>query len=95
MRRLKHPLNIYKDHVSAVVDIDYSPTGKEIVTGSWDKTVRIFEVDKVRSTKSMLSFFLDKFVVADLNELFVAGSLARRVSYKENATANMCHVDIG
>ncbi|CAG7816675.1 unnamed protein product [Allacma fusca] len=49
MRRLKHPLNIYKDHVDAVIDLDFSPTGKELVTGSWDKTVRLFEVDKGHS----------------------------------------------
>jgi WD40 repeat protein len=39
-------MNIFMDHVSAVIDVDFSPTGKEIVTGSYDKTVRIFEVDK-------------------------------------------------
>jgi len=49
MRRLKFPLNVLKDHVSAVTDIDFSPTGKELVTGSWDKTVRIFEADKGHS----------------------------------------------
>lgn len=47
MRQLKDPMNIFMDHVSAVIDVDYSPTGKEIVTGSYDKTIRIFEVDKV------------------------------------------------
>ena len=25
----------------AVVDVDYSPTGKELVSGSYDKTVRL------------------------------------------------------
>lgn len=48
MRRLKKPLNIFMDHVSAVIDVDFSPTGKEIVTGSYDKTIRIFEVEKVQ-----------------------------------------------
>lgn len=37
------------DHVEAVVDVDYSPTGKEFVSGSYDKSIRIFEVDKGRS----------------------------------------------
>jgi len=49
MRRLKTPLNVFRDHVSAVIDVDFSPTGKEIVTGSYDKTIRIFEVDKGHS----------------------------------------------
>lgn len=34
MRKLKTALNVHKDHVSAVLDVDYSPTGREFVTGS-------------------------------------------------------------
>jgi len=28
--------------VISVLDVDYSPTGQEFVSGSYDKTVRIF-----------------------------------------------------
>jgi WD repeat and SOF domain-containing protein 1 len=49
MRNLKVALMIHKDHVSAVIDVDYSPTGKEFVSGSYDKTLRIFPSDKGRS----------------------------------------------
>lgn len=35
------------DHVSAVTCIDYAPTGLEFVTGSYDKSVRIFESQHV------------------------------------------------
>ena len=49
MRNFKRPLNVHMDHTSAVMAIDYAPTGKEIVTGSYDKTVRIFKVDEGRS----------------------------------------------
>ncbi|KAJ2999250.1 DDB1- and CUL4-associated factor 13 [Globomyces sp. JEL0801] len=42
MRKLDHSLSVAKGHVSAVMDIDYSPTGQEFVTGSYDKTIRIF-----------------------------------------------------
>ena len=31
MRNLTHPLIVHKDHVSAVMDLDYSPTGKGLV----------------------------------------------------------------
>ncbi|KAL3276382.1 hypothetical protein HHI36_011766 [Cryptolaemus montrouzieri] len=48
-RKLKHPINIHQDHVGAVTFVDYAPTGKEFVTGSYDKTIRIFEVDKGHS----------------------------------------------
>ncbi|KAF9961878.1 rRNA-processing protein sof1 [Modicella reniformis] len=42
MRKLDKAQNVYKDHVSAVMAVDYSPTGEEIVTGGYDRTVRIF-----------------------------------------------------
>jgi WD repeat and SOF domain-containing protein 1 len=35
--------------LSLRMDIDYAPTGKEFVSGSWDKTVRIFPVDEGKS----------------------------------------------
>jgi len=49
MRKLDMPLNVHMDHVSAVIDVDYAPTGREIVSGGFDKTVRIFQVDKGHS----------------------------------------------
>jgi WD repeat and SOF domain-containing protein 1 len=42
MRKMDRALNVLKDHVAAVMDVDYSPTGEELVTGSYDRTVRIF-----------------------------------------------------
>ncbi|KAK9882994.1 hypothetical protein WA026_001209 [Henosepilachna vigintioctopunctata] len=48
-RNLKHPVNIHHDHVDAVTYIDYSPTGREFVSGSYDKTIRIYETDKGHS----------------------------------------------
>ena len=45
MRRLDRPVNVHMDHVMAVLGVDYSPTGKEFVSGSFDKTVRIFKMD--------------------------------------------------
>jgi WD repeat and SOF domain-containing protein 1 len=43
MRKLNHPQSIYVDHVAAVMSVDYSPTGQHLVTGSYDKTLRIFD----------------------------------------------------
>merc|ERR1719189_3300340 len=37
------------DHVGAVIDVEYAPTGKEFVSGSYDKTIRIFPTDSGRS----------------------------------------------
>lgn len=35
-----------------VIDIDYNPTGKEFVTSSYDRHVRIFPIDYVEGGKS-------------------------------------------
>jgi WD repeat and SOF domain-containing protein 1 len=45
MRNLDKIRMIHKDHILAILDIDYSPTGKNFVTGSFDKTIRIFDIN--------------------------------------------------
>ncbi|KAI0725054.1 WD40 repeat-like protein [Fomitopsis betulina] len=42
IRALRNPTQIYKAHVAAVMACDWSPTGTELVSGSWDRTVRIW-----------------------------------------------------
>jgi len=42
MRRLSGATCVHQDFVSAVMDVDYSPTGREFVAGSYDRSVRIF-----------------------------------------------------
>ncbi|XP_007901403.1 DDB1- and CUL4-associated factor 13 [Callorhinchus milii] len=49
MRSLDSPLMVHMDHVSAVLDVDYSPTGKEFVSASFDKCIRIFPSNKGHS----------------------------------------------
>ncbi|KAH6573670.1 hypothetical protein BASA50_002803 [Batrachochytrium salamandrivorans] len=66
MRNLANTLSVAKDHVSAVLDIDYSPTGEEFVTGGYDKTIRIFGARDGRSreiyhTKRMQRTFCVKY----------------------------------
>lgn len=39
---LSNTCNFLQDFVSAVMDVDYSPTGREFVAGSYDRSVRIF-----------------------------------------------------
>lgn len=58
MRFLEKPLIVHMDHVSAVLDVDYSPTGKEFVSASFDKSIRIFPVDKGHSRSVMLQINL-------------------------------------
>ena len=43
MRRIDRALNVLKDHVAAVMDVQFSPTGEELVTASYDRTIRLWE----------------------------------------------------
>ena len=43
MRKLDRALNVLKDHVAAVMDVEFSPTGEELVSASYDRTVRIWD----------------------------------------------------
>ncbi|TVY90263.1 Protein sof1 [Lachnellula willkommii] len=49
MRKMNRALNILKDHVAAVMDVEFSPTGEEIVSGSYDKTIRLWSRTKGHS----------------------------------------------
>ncbi|KAG7340697.1 WD repeat-containing protein [Nitzschia inconspicua] len=44
MRKLKTPSHMYKGHTSAVMSVSWAPTGREFVTGSYDRTLRIFNL---------------------------------------------------
>ena len=49
MRKFDRALNILKDHVAAVMDVEFSPTGEELVTASWDRTIRLWNRDRGHS----------------------------------------------
>jgi WD repeat and SOF domain-containing protein 1 len=49
MRNLSEASKIHKDHLNAVTCVSYSPTGREFASGSFDKTVRIFDIREGRS----------------------------------------------
>ena len=58
-------LNILQGHVGAIMDVEYNPTGQEIVTASYDRTIRIFKRNKGRAkdiyhTKRMQRVFACK-----------------------------------
>jgi WD repeat and SOF domain-containing protein 1 len=77
MRKLQSALNVHMDHVSAVMSVDYAPTGREFVTGGYDRTVRIFAANEGRSrevyhNKRMQRIFAVKFS-AD-NKYVLSGS---------------------
>ncbi|KAG7212871.1 hypothetical protein KM043_002223 [Ampulex compressa] len=80
IRKINTPVNVHKDHVDAVTDVDYAPTGREFVSGSYDKSIRIFETNKGHSrevyhTKRMqrltsIAWSLDnKYVLSGSDEM--------------------------
>jgi WD repeat and SOF domain-containing protein 1 len=42
MRKMDRALNVLKDHVAAVMDVEFSPTGEELVSASYDRTIRLW-----------------------------------------------------
>jgi WD40 repeat protein len=43
MRNLSSTTQVYKGHVGATMSADWSPTGREFVSGSYDRTVRLWK----------------------------------------------------
>ncbi|KAK1772477.1 U3 small nucleolar RNA associated protein [Phialemonium atrogriseum] len=66
MRKFDRALNVLKDHVAAVMDVEFSPTGEELVSASYDRTIRLWNRDKGHSrdiyhTKRMQRVFCSKW----------------------------------
>ncbi|KAE8836281.1 hypothetical protein CFE70_000453 [Pyrenophora teres f. teres 0-1] len=49
MRNMKRALQVLKGHVAAVMSIEFSPTGEELITGSYDRSIRLWERQKGHS----------------------------------------------
>lgn len=63
MRNLSSATQIYKGHVGAVMSVDWEPTGQGLATGSYDRTVRLWDTGQgarsrdVYHTKRMQKVF--------------------------------------
>ena len=49
MRKMTRALNILKDHVAAVMDCCWSPTGEELVSAAYDRSIRLWRRDQGHS----------------------------------------------
>jgi WD repeat and SOF domain-containing protein 1 len=45
MRKMTRALNVLRDHVAAVMDVAFSPTGEELVSASYDRSIRLWRRD--------------------------------------------------
>eukprot|EP01126_Amoeba_proteus_P006951 TRINITY_DN12462_c0_g2_i11.p1 TRINITY_DN12462_c0_g2~~TRINITY_DN12462_c0_g2_i11.p1 ORF type:complete len:347 (-),score=61.86 TRINITY_DN12462_c0_g2_i11:154-1194(-) len=93
MRRLNVARTVHEDHVSAILSLDYSPTGREFVTGSYDCTLRIFPSDNKRSrevyhTKRMQRIFAVQFS-GDSKYIFCGSDDTNIRVWKATAHANL------
>lgn len=77
MRNMSRALNVLRDHVAAVMDVSFSPTGEELVSASYDRTVRLWNRAKGHSrdiyhTKRMQRVFSATFTQD--NNYVISGS---------------------
>lgn len=49
MRKMDRALQVLKNHVAAVMDVEFSPTGEELVSASYDRTIRLWNRDRGHS----------------------------------------------
>ena len=52
MRHLDAARLVHNGHTAAVMDVDYAPSGQEFVSGSFDRSLRIFSVEAMQSRYS-------------------------------------------
>uniref|UniRef100_A0AC34RED0 DDB1- and CUL4-associated factor 13 n=1 Tax=Panagrolaimus sp. JU765 TaxID=591449 RepID=A0AC34RED0_9BILA len=82
MRSLLSARKVHYGHVGAVLDVDYSPTGREFVSGSIDKSIRIWEsnaptsreiytVQRMQYVLSVLYTLDNKYILSGSNEFNV------------------------
>ena len=49
MRKTESAVRVYTDHLDPVTSVNFSPNGKQFVTGSYDSTVRVWDWENIKS----------------------------------------------
>lgn len=93
MRKMEQALKIHKGHIGAVLSVDYSPTGRQFVSGSFDKTLRLFNTDEGKSyqiyhTKRMQKIFAVLWSM-DSKYIFSGSDETNIRTWKANATEKL------
>ena len=97
-RRMDKAQLAFVSHVGAVLDCSYSPTGKEMVTGSFDRTIRLWKTDvcdgtsrDIYHTKRMRRVWAVEWTLD--NNFVISGSDDMNVRvWKSNASAPLKHL---
>jgi WD repeat and SOF domain-containing protein 1 len=77
MRKMDEPTRIFKGHTSAVMSVAWAPSGREFCTGSYDRTIRIFPLNRgiardIYHTKRMQRVFTVNYTMD--HKFIVSGS---------------------
>lgn len=93
MRNLSRAACVHMDHVLSVLDVDYSPTGREFVAGSYDKTVRIFPANQGHSREVYHTKRMQRVIAVQWsldNKFILSGSEEMNLRvWKANSSAKL------
>ena len=93
MRNLSKARVVHKDHVGAVMDVSFSPTGRELATASYDRTVRIFDSQSGKSKQCYHSKRMQRVFTVDYtadSQFILSGSDDANVRiWKANASKQL------
>jgi WD repeat and SOF domain-containing protein 1 len=93
MRKLDEPTRIFKGHTSAVMSVSWAPGGREFCTGSYDRTIRIFPLNRgisrdIYHTKRMQRIFTVNYTMD--HKFIVSGSDDSNIRlWKSNASEQL------
>ncbi|KAI1720204.1 sof1-like domain-containing protein [Ditylenchus destructor] len=93
MRYLDSARNVHQGHTAAVMDVDYAPSGQEFVSGSYDRSIRIFNVEAWKSREvyhaPRMQMVLSVLYTLD-NKYIVSGSDEMNIRlWKSNASEKL------
>ena len=82
--------NQFDAHTSVIYSIAFSPDGAKIVSGSWDKTIRVWETESGRTIAGSFSTHTDR-----VGSVVFSGDSKHILSGSDSSTIRIWDVDGG